>query len=173
VVGSFIDANKQLEKRSELREGIRSQTTQIRTDIKEYSQGSIQSFEIVEAKKDGLFYRVTAKVGVRLAEFRAYVKKLAEGQTAVGTGLFAEMSTAQKQSESLGRLLSERILAVLNGEVIKFTVGKPVPFRRSRFADATNRTGNSTIRQVGLFDPDHTAVRGNSHIGRTIPRKPH
>src|SRR3954452_18168224 len=46
VVGSFIDANKQLEKRSQIRDGIRNQTTQIRTDIKEYSQGSIQSFEL-------------------------------------------------------------------------------------------------------------------------------
>ncbi|MFL6353559.1 MAG: hypothetical protein ACJ74Z_17145 [Bryobacteraceae bacterium] len=37
VVGSFIDANKQLEKHSEIRDGIRSQTTHIRTDVKEYS----------------------------------------------------------------------------------------------------------------------------------------
>jgi hypothetical protein len=58
VVGSFIDANKQLEKRSEIRDGIRSQTRQIRTDIKEYSQGSIRSFEIVDTKKDGSLFRV-------------------------------------------------------------------------------------------------------------------
>ena len=47
VVGSFIDANKELEKRSEISNGIRNQTTQIRTDIKEYSQGAIQSFQEV------------------------------------------------------------------------------------------------------------------------------
>src|ERR1035441_2803008 len=92
VVGSFIDANKQLEKRTEIRDGIRSQTKQIRSDVKEYSQGSIQSFEIVETKNDGSLFRVTAKVGVRVAEFRAYVKKLAEGEVAVGGGLFAEMT---------------------------------------------------------------------------------
>jgi hypothetical protein len=78
VVGSFIDVNKQLEKHTEIRDGIRSQTAQIRSDTKDYSQGSIQSFEIVEMKQEGSFSRVTAKVGVRVAEFRAYVKNLVE-----------------------------------------------------------------------------------------------
>jgi len=47
VVGSFIDADKQLEKRTEIANGIRTQTTQIKSSIRDYSQGSIQSFEIV------------------------------------------------------------------------------------------------------------------------------
>jgi fumarate hydratase class II len=115
VVGSFIDANKQLEKRSEIRDGIRSQTRQIRTEIKEYSQGSIRSFEVVEMKNEGSLFRVTAKVGVRVEDFHAYIKKLAEGETAVGGGLFAEMATSRNQSESLAKILSERILAVVNG----------------------------------------------------------
>jgi len=154
VVGSFIDANKQLEKRTEIRDGIRSQTTQIRSDIKEYSQGSIQSFEIVETKHDGPLFRVTAKVGVRVAEFRAYVKKLAEGEVAVGGGLFAEMTTTQRQSESLAKILSERILAVVNGEVVRFSVSKPVPFRRSRFANGGGDVGSLVQR----FSPDQLVV---------------
>lgn len=156
VVGSFIDADKQLEKRTEIRDGIRSQTTQIRTDIKEYSQGSIQSLDIVETKKDGLFYRVTAKVGVRIAEFQAYVKKLAEGEVAVGGGLFAEMATTHKQSESLAKMLSERILAIVSGEAIRFSVSKPVPFRRSRFADSNARVTNGSLSL--RFSPDQLAV---------------
>lgn len=136
VVGSFIDADKQLEKRTEIADGIRRQTTQIRTDVKEYSQGSIQHFDVVETKKDGSFYRVTAKVSVRVEDFRAYIKQLAEGQTSVGVGLFAEMTTAHKQSESLAKILSERILEVVHGEAIRFSVSKPVPFRQSRFANA-------------------------------------
>ncbi len=135
VVGSFIDANKELEKRSEISNGIRNQTTQIRTDMKEYSQGAIQSFEVVEVKHDGPLFRLTAKVSVRIDDFCAYIKKLAEGETSVGSGLFAEMTTSQNQSESLAKILSERILAVVNGEVVRFSVSKPVPYRRSRFAD--------------------------------------
>lgn len=159
VVGTFIDANKQLEKRSEIRDGIRSQTAQIRTDIKEYSQGSIQSFDIVEAKRDGPFFRVTAKVGVRVDDFRAYIKKLAEGETAVGGGLFAEMTTAQKQNDSLAKILSERILAVVNGEVVRFSVGEPVPFQQSEFAVGQSHPGNDAIwRLARRFGPDQLIV---------------
>ncbi len=159
VVGSFIDANKQLEKRTEIRDGIRSQTTQIRTDIKEYSQGSIQSFEIAETKKDGSFYRVTAKVRVRVAEFRAYVKKLAEGETAVSGGLFAEMSTNQRQTESLAKILSERIMAVVKGEAVRFSVSKPMPFSRSRFVGQRFVGGGVAIPSLAQrFGPDRLVV---------------
>ena len=159
VVGSFLDANKQLEKRTEIRDGIRSQTTQIKSDVKEYSQGSIQSFDIIETKPDGPLFRVTAKVGVRVAEFRAYVKKLAEGEVAVSGGLFAEMTTTQKQSESLAKILSERLLAVVTGEAVRFSVGKPVPFRRSPFADANSRANGRQIGSLSSrFSPDQLAV---------------
>ncbi len=130
VVGSFIDANKQLEKRVQIADGIRTQTSQIKTDIREYSQGSIQSFEIVDTKKDGSFYRVTAKVGVRIAEFRAYIRKTSEGSVAVDAGLFAEIATAKSQSQSAAKLLADKITAVVSGEVVTFAVGKPVPWRR-------------------------------------------
>ncbi len=49
--------------------GIRSQTTQIRTDVKEYSEGTIRSLEIVETQNDGALFRMTAKVGVRVEDF--------------------------------------------------------------------------------------------------------
>ena len=148
VVGTFIDANKQLEKRAEIANGIRTQTTQIKTDIREYSQGSIKSLEIVETKQDGPFCRVTAKVAVRVDDFRAYIKKLAEGETAVGGGLFAEMTTSARQEDSLAKILSERILAVFNGEVVDFTVGKPIPYRRSPYADAPG-DGITAERYIG------------------------
>ena len=156
VVGSFIDANKQLEKRAEIANGIRTQTTQIKTDIREYSQGSIKSLEILDTKQDGSFFRVTAKVAVRVEDFRAYIKKLAEGETAVGGGLFAQMSTSQKQTDSLANLLSERVLAIINGEVVKFTVGKPIPYRNSEFP--AKPLDNATYRLVERSGPDNVVV---------------
>jgi hypothetical protein len=160
VVGSFIDANTQLAKRSEIRDGIRSQTTQIKSDVREYSQGSIQSFEVVETKKEESLFRITAKVGVRVEDFRAYIKKLAEGEVAVGSGLFAEMSTARKQTDSLAKILSDRILAIVNGEVIRFSVSKPVPLNRSSLAGTLmpGRTTPSVIQLKERFNPGELAV---------------
>jgi hypothetical protein len=146
VVGSFIDASKQLEKRVQIADGIRTQTSQIKTDIREYSQGSIQSFEIVETKKDGSFYRVTAKVGVRIAEFRAYIRKTSEGSVAVDAGLFAEVATAKSQSQSAAKLLADKITAVVSGEVVTFAVGKPVSWRR-----LDEKTQNEISHKFGRF----------------------
>jgi hypothetical protein len=48
VVGSFIDAEKFLAKRTEIQDGVRKETRDIRTNVREYSQGVIKSFEVVD-----------------------------------------------------------------------------------------------------------------------------
>ena len=50
VVGSFIDAEKFLAKRVEIQDGVRKETRDIRTNVREYSQGVIKSFEVVDVK---------------------------------------------------------------------------------------------------------------------------
>lgn len=62
VVGSFMDSNKMLEKRVEIQDGVRSQTSRIDTNIKEYSQGSIQHFEVLQVSEQAGLTKVTAKV---------------------------------------------------------------------------------------------------------------
>jgi hypothetical protein len=125
VVGSFMDASKVMEKQSAITDGIRSQTTQIRTDIKEYSQGSIQGFEILSATNQGALVRVSAKVTVRIEDFKTFVKKLAEGETAVPVGLFAQAETASKQAQNLAEIMRGILLPIENGEVVHFEVGQP------------------------------------------------
>jgi len=128
VVGSFIDATKLLEKRTTIEEGIRTQTTQIRSDIKEYSQGTIRSFEIESLSTQNGLTRVTAKVSVRVEDFRAYIKKLAEDSVSIDTGLFARVTTEQKQNQNRVAFLTENVfLPVQRGEVTVLKVGPPVP----------------------------------------------
>lgn len=126
VVGSFIDATKLSEKRNKIEDGIKSQTTQIRTDIKDYSQGSIQSFEILKSFKENGLTHVVARVTVRMEDFKAYVKKLAEGESTVnGSGLFAQIITDLKQRASKRDILADALLPVMKGEVTKFAVSPP------------------------------------------------
>lgn len=129
IVGSFMDSNKVLEKRVEIKEGIRSETKSINTDIKEYSQGSIRKFEILDVTgSQGELVRVQARVVVRVEDFRAYIKKLAETEVKVDEGLFAQMKTEQKQNENLGCLLYDRVfLPIVEGEVVRFKAGAPKP----------------------------------------------
>ena len=127
VVGSFIDANKMLEKQVEIREGVRTQVQNIKTDIKEYSQGSIKSFEIINVgQQDGLTV-VTAKAEILVEELNEYIKGIVGGEQEIGgTNLFAQASTKSKQNEDkVGILLENVILPFDTGEVVEFEISKP------------------------------------------------
>jgi len=126
VVGSFMDSNKMLEKRVEIQDGVRAQTSRIDTNIKEYSQGSIQHFEVLQVSEQAGLTKVTAKVSVRIDDFKAFIKKLAEGKTDVDTGLFASLSSEKKQTGNLEQIAIDLITPVVKGEVSQFVVGKPM-----------------------------------------------
>ena len=162
VVGSFIDADTQLKKRTEVQNGIRSEAKQINRSIREYSQGSISSFEVLETNQDGQLFRVSAKVGVRLAEFKAYVNSLAEGETRVGLGLFASMETSRKNTDSLASILADKLIATLDGSALDFEVGSPIPYRdfKKRNGQALGPTGEFARLEawVKQFDTDRIIV---------------
>jgi len=139
VVGSFMDSTKILEKRVEIQDGVRSQTSKINTNVKEYSQGSIQSFEILKVSQQDGLTKVTAKVAVRMEDFRAYIEKLAHGETSfdgaalsaqakqLGVEINAKESSALKQKENKTALLYDNVLMpILTGQIIDFKVGTPV-----------------------------------------------
>ena len=76
VVGSFIDSETLIKKQKEIRDGVISNTKSIKKDIKDYSQGSIKYFEILNISQNGSIFNVTARVDVRVEDFKAYIKKL-------------------------------------------------------------------------------------------------
>jgi hypothetical protein len=126
VVGSFMDSNKMLEKRVEIQDGVRSQTSRIDTNIKEYSQGSIQHFEVLQVSEQAGLIKVTAKVSVRIEDFKAFIKKLAEGKTDVEAGLFSSLATEKNQKGNLEKIIIDLVNPVVKGEVSRFEIGKPV-----------------------------------------------
>ena len=146
VVGSFIDVTNLLEKRTEIRDGIRNQTTNIKKDIKEYSQGTIQKIEILAVANEGTLTKVTAKVSVRIDDFRAYIKKIAQGEVAVDQGLFAQAAVARKQGDNRAGLLIDNILKPLtNGDVVDFQVTSLEPFININYKGG-NRTYDEILR---------------------------
>ena len=133
VVGSFIDAEKFLAKRTEIQDGVRKETRDIRTNVREYSQGVIKSFEVVDVKQEGLTV-VTARVAVRIDDFRVLVKRVSEGTTEVSPGLFAEMKTAERQSEDLAKILHRKIfLPLIDRQYLKIKIENVRPLAQSGF----------------------------------------
>ena len=128
VVGSFLDAETQLKKRTEIRDGVVEKTKIISKDIKDYSQGTIKYFDILEVTETSGIFRVTAKVDVRIDDFKAYIKELAAGEQKVGAGLFGVMKAEKDDEDNQASLLVDKIaLPIMRGEVHDITIAQPVP----------------------------------------------
>ena len=131
AVGSFIDATTMMEKRTEIADGVVSRSKVINKDIKEYSQGSIQYFEILDTTETSGIFRLTARVDVRIEDFRAYIKELASGTKEIGTGLFAQMKTEQDNTQDRISLVIDKILLpIMAGEVHDIEIQAPMPLKR-------------------------------------------
>jgi len=131
AVGSFIDATTLMEKNTVITDGIVSKSKSINKDIKEYSQGSIQFFEILDTKKTSGIFRITARVDVRIDDFRAYIKELASGTQEINTGLFAQMKTDQDNTaDRLSLIIDKILLPIMAGEVHNIEVQSPIPLNQ-------------------------------------------
>jgi hypothetical protein len=129
VVGSFIDKETLLQKRVEIQDGVRQEAKQIDTKIREYSQGSIKSFDIVDTSQVSGLYKVTAKVEVRIEDFKVFIGKLAEAQTSLGPDIFAQVATKAAQETNIKDIIVNKIMMpLISGEATELKVGKPIVF---------------------------------------------
>jgi len=124
VVGSFLDAETILKEKTTISDGILSETTIIQENINDYSQGSIKYFEILNVQEKDSIYIVTARVDVRIDDFRAYIKKVALQTKEISTtNLFAEMGTKKENLDNKVELLKKIITPIHSGEVIDIEIG--------------------------------------------------
>ena len=129
VVGSFIDSETLIKKQKEIRDGVISKTKSIKKDIKDYSQGSIKYFEILNIKQNGSIYNVTARVDVRVEDFKAYIKKLAFGSNSVSkevaTNLFTKAIVSADNLKNKYDLLVKNVIdPIRKAEVYEIEIGE-------------------------------------------------
>lgn len=131
VVGTFIDFEKQINKRKEIRDGVQQITKNINTRMSEFSQGSISSFRTLDVINESDIFRVEAAVGVRLSEFKAYVKNLSSDQATIGANIFAQVAMAERNSQSAKDILLYKVLMpLLRAEVSEIKTGEPVLYQQ-------------------------------------------
>lgn len=127
AVGSFIDATTTMEKKTEIRDGVVLRSSMINKDIKNYSQGSIQYFEILDTAESGGIFRITARVDVRIEDFRAYIKELSSGTQKIRPGLFAQMKAEKDNAQERASLVFNNILLpIMAGEVHDIEIQEPI-----------------------------------------------
>ena len=124
VVGSFLDVETLLKEKTTISDGILRESTIIKENINDYSQGTIKYFEILDVQKNGAIFNVTARVDVRIDDFRNYIKQLALKTKEISTtNLFAEMGAKTENLDNKYELLKKIILPVKDGEVIDISIG--------------------------------------------------
>ena len=167
VVGSFIDAETQIKKQQEIRDGVLSKIKIIKKDVRDYSQGSIKYFEVLNVEQKDSIYIVTARVDVRIEDFRAYIKNLAYGSTKINQGLFSSIKTDEDNVENKLDLLSKITNPLLFAEVIDINIGTPQRLvDLSAFGCRYNRedesidicTGEARSKKVRAFPPKGSIV---------------
>ncbi len=132
VVGSFIDSNTMLTKHAVIADGIKKETKDVSSTVREYSQGAIQDIALGQPTLEAGLMRVTATITVRIEDFKAYIQKTAIGEAPMGAGLFAQMASAQDNQKSLEAILYDKIVhPILYGETVRVAVRTPVPFNQS------------------------------------------
>ena len=129
IVGSFIDSETIIKRKKEIKEGIINRSKIINKDLRNYSQGSIKYFEVLDIKNNGPIFIVEAKVGVRVDDFKAYIKELAFEQKNVETiNLFAELQSKKNNLKNKYNFLKKIIQPIERGEVTEITIGELISF---------------------------------------------
>jgi Transposase, Mutator family len=129
VVGSFVDTETQVAMHSEIAEGIRRQTRDISSKTREYSQGSIKSFGVLDSGQDGAIVHVTAKVAVQVEVLHEQLKQALVGTTSVSKGLFAQAAAEQtQQTDADGMFIDRIVMPLTKGAGLSLQVGTPAKF---------------------------------------------
>lgn len=134
VLGSFVQTDAMLAKRVEILNGIRSETKSLHSSTREYSQGTIASFDLLSSESKSGFVAVRARVAVRRNDFRGFVSRVIDGKGIIDGGLFGEVRARRSQKQNLEDIIMESIINPVNtGQVMDIVVGKAIPFEESIF----------------------------------------
>jgi len=106
VAGSFLDSKKIFSKNSTLdKEKININKSFIKNNYS-YAPGSINSFEIIETKKEGLLYYIVAKVEVKLNVLQTFYKEELQNKS---SNLLSDTETKKIYSKGKGSTLDDAI----------------------------------------------------------------
>ena len=156
VVGTFVSAQRQSERSVQIIDGIRSETRNLTARMSEYSQGSIQSLQVLEQRQDGPLLRISARIGVRIEDFRAYINQIVSAEAPIDRSLFAAAAIEQSNRQGKSEILAERIFGpLLQGQGLSFQVGAPYRATAANFpCVASSRGGGDRLSYENFSSPN-------------------
>ena len=180
LAGTFIDVETSIESRREIRGAIEETYKSFSERSSEYSQGSVESLEVLSTEQDGATYIVTSKVTVRLEKFKNYIRSTALAEAEVSVNLFAEVQQKKRQNENLGDIVVGRLINdIFNLEVVNLEVGAvgaiSDPVLEAQARQVLSPTSREVLLSVPVLAQIDPAFLGNAmstlektaSIGRT------
>ena len=102
---------------------------------------------------------MSARVEVRIEDFKAFVAKLAEGETAVGAGIYAQVATqAAKRANAHDIILNSIFLPYLEGQATEFVLGEPKVYSEWKRTQSDALTRNTDAYASSLKIKQETIV---------------
>lgn len=124
VVGSIISSEKLLEKKTVISNGIKEQTKLIKTNIVDYSQGSLKSVKVLDVKQSNGLYAITVKAVVRIEDFTRFIEKLAKDKRKIDKGIFAGVQANRDNITTKFTQLKKTIGSIPAGKAQEIKVGE-------------------------------------------------
>ena len=125
VVGSFIDAENSIKQKTKIQNAVSKTSKTISSSFSSYSQGSVESLSILDVADTGSMKKVTARVTIRVEDFKRYIREVALGEAKVKGGLFAKAKVKQSQGDNLAELVVDKILSpARNYEAVDIKIGE-------------------------------------------------
>ena len=180
LAGTFIDVETSIESRREIRGAIEETYKSFSERSSEYSQGSVESLEVLSTEQDGATYIVTSKVTVRLETFKNYIRSTALAEAGISENLFARVQQKKTQNQNLADIVVGRLISdVFNIEVVKLEVGAADAISDPSLEAELRRKLNATSEEVlisvpvsAYLDPNfysnaRTTLQKTASIGRS------
>lgn len=126
VSGTFVRNDTTVERTSEIRGAIRSETRRIDTKMSEYAQGTISSIQVLSTSQEGATTRVEARVSVRLSELKSFIESIDIGTAPIGAEVSINSSLYQRRTTSAEDIVLDTIIRpIVTGTALRFEIGKP------------------------------------------------
>ena len=156
VSGTFIDEETSYNNKYSLQDGLTNEKETFKEKIRSNSQGSIKSYEVLRTKKVGSEYKVKVKFDIKREEFKPYVKKSGSGSKKIKKGLFATISSENKESDSKIGFFKKVVRPINEADAIDINVGEPITLKSFI---SPSRKDQETVNVQGFGETVDNAVK--------------
>ena len=116
-VGTFIDTETLITKRTEIRDGVRKQSKSFNNEMLESSKGTIEQIDILETRNENGLVYIDAVIVVRVDDLKVLIEPLVKAEKKISKGLFAKVQKTKSQQADKEKLLLKRVFyPIISGD---------------------------------------------------------